>query len=188
MRRRSSTVAIVCLVLAPAALVAAAVWLWSSEPLRVALADTRRQQAEVAREQPTARHLADAQARVAALRAQLATAAAAQPLPEPAANRVVPATERAEWRAQVTSALVARRLDLVDEERTEIDLPPVVARAFAVADATRLPAWSLRLSGAYLDVLGAIDDLQRGLLPCHVFELRMRRDAAGALEWTLVVG
>ena len=53
---------------------------------------------------------------------------------------------------------------------------------------TRVPAWSLRLEGGYLDVLAVIAAWQQAALPCHVFEIEMRRDPAGTLLWTMVVG
>jgi len=189
MRRRRSVLRRLAVVLAPA-LVVALGWAWfSAVPLREALAATRRQHVDVARDVPDARMLEQAQARVAVLRAAVAAATAARPaVPSTAPAATVPASSRARWRLQLSEVLAAHRLRLLGEERLDVELPAAVAKALGGESGTRWPAWSLRLAGTYPDVVAAIAALQSAALPCHVLDLEMKRDAAGQLAWTLVVG
>ncbi|MBL8738074.1 MAG: hypothetical protein JNL12_16695, partial [Planctomycetes bacterium] len=114
-------------------------------------------------------------------------ALATPPAPPPTAI-LVAANERATWHRQVDEVLARHRLVVRSETRQELTLPPAVQNGLAgLAAGSRTAAWTLQLAGSYPDVLAALRDLQHGSLPVVVLDLSMRRDADGALLWTLVV-
>jgi hypothetical protein len=178
------------IVLAPAALVAAALVAIVAWPLRQTLAATQQQVVAVTRGLPDAAQVQQALARVAALRAELQAAQTARlPAVPTAPVATVPQSGRARWRLQLSEVLARHSLQLVDEERSDLDLPAAVARTLrGDATAARVSVWTLRFLGNYLDVLVALESLRAAPLPCHVLDLSLRRDGNGALLWTLVVG
>lgn len=191
MRRRPSPLATTALVLLPALLVAGGYAFWSGLPLRATVAATEHQIREIELRLPSAQEMQDVQARADELRSELAAVLAArQPAPGAGGGTFVGNPERAQWRLALSDALQRHELTLLAEERIETDLPPNIARGLtgAAAARTHLSTWSLKLRGGYLDLLAAVTALREQSLPFYLLELAMKRDGAGAVTWTLVVG
>lgn len=185
---RRSVVAWLARLLGPAVFVLASAAVFSSWPLRTTLAAARQQEREVAAALPRPEQIAEAEQQLATLRATLQQRLG-NPLPSPTAGLpAVAAPGRAAWHRQLTDVLQRHRLVVLAEDRVDVDLPAGVALGlFGNAAHSRCAAWSLQLTGSYLDVLAAVTALREGPLPTFVLELSMRRLADGALTWTLVV-
>lgn len=177
-------------ILGPALLVAGLAAFSSSWPLRQTLLAKEREQLALRDSLPTAAVLQAAEARRSELRERLRqreAALATPPTPPPTAI-LVAANERASWHRQIDEVLARHRLVVRSETRHELGLPPAVGSGLAGLGAgSRSAAWTLQLAGSYPDVLAALAELQRAPLPVVVLDLAMRRDADGALVWTLVV-
>lgn len=177
-------------ILGPALLVAGLAAFSSSWPLRQTLLAKEREHLALRDSLPTAAVLQAAEARRGELRERLRArdaALATPPAPPPTAI-LVAANERATWHRQVDEVLARHRLVVRSETRQELALPPAVQNGLAGLTAgSRTAAWTMQLAGSYPDVLAALRDLQHGSLPVVVLDLSMRRDADGALLWTLVV-
>lgn len=173
---------------APAVLVLAAAGVFSSWPLRTTLAAARQQEREVAAALPRPEQIAAAEQKLAELRAALQQRLG-NPPPSPTSGQpAVAAPGRAAWHRQLTDVLQRHRLVVRTEERVEVDLPAGIAHGvFGAGGSTRCTAWSLQLSGSYLDVLAALTALREGPLPTFVLELEMQRAVDGTLAWSLVV-
>ena len=176
------------LLLAPTMLVVGAAAVFSSLPLRDALAQAQQQERAVAGALPRPEQLAAAEQQLSALRAKLQQRAQAVGSAPAGGAMVVASPERAAWHRQLTDVLQRNRLVVLAEERLDVDLPAAVARSlFGPAGSTHHAAWSLQLAGGYLDVLAAVTALRQVPLPTFVLELAMQRTGDGHLVWTLVV-
>lgn len=177
-------------ILGPALLVAGLAAFSSSWPLRQTLLARERDQLALRDSLPTAAMLQAAEGRRGELRERLRAreAALATPPAAPPTTILVAANERATWHRQVDEVLARHRLVVRGETRQELGLPAAVGNGLAGLGAgSRTTAWTLQLAGSYPDVLAALQELQRAPLPVVVLDLVMRRDADGALVWTLVV-
>ncbi len=179
------------LMLAPALLAAGGYLWWFGLPLRAGIAATDGQIRAVQAALPSAAQIGEVHQRADALRAELAVIAAQRQPTTPLGGAVfVPSPERARWRLLLSDTLQRHRLAVMTEERTELDLPATIARGLTglALPRTQVSAWSLQVRGGYLDLLAAITELRAASIRFHLLELGMRRDAAGQLIWTMVVG
>lgn len=190
-RRGTSRLLVAVLVVAPALLVAAAYAWWFGLPLRAQIERTEAQIRAVQASLPSTALVQQVNDRADALRADLAEIVAARkPAPASGQATFVPSAERAQWRLLLSDTLQKHGLVLVAEERTELDLPANIARGLtgAAVSRTHVSAWSLQVRGAYLALLAAVGELRSAAVPFHLLELGMRRDGAGQVTWTMVVG